>query len=144
VLVGGDWQQERARALRLADSLGIAANLRFLGWVEDEWVAPLYRHAALHVLASRAETFGRSVLEAMACGTLCAVNDIPILREVTAGHAIFTDFADTEASTAALRLGLSDTDSNRDVRVQALRRAREFSMRKLARERVAAMVERFG
>lgn len=144
VLVGGDWQGTRRWAKHLAESLGISSNVRFLGWVPDEWIAPLYRCAALHVLASRSETFGRSVLEAMACGTLCAVNDIPIMREVTQGHAIFTDMRDKESTAAALRAGLLHTPSNDALRKEAVARASEFSMRRLARERVEAIEQRLG
>jgi glycosyltransferase involved in cell wall biosynthesis len=142
VLVGGDWQGSRSRTEELAASLGISRNLRFPGWVAEEWIAPLYRHAAIHVLASRSETFGRSVLEAMACGAPCVVNDIPIMREVTAGNAIFTDFTDREASTAALRQALIETAMIAELRRNGIERARHFSMRKLARERVAAVLER--
>ncbi len=142
VLVGGDWRGSRRSAEQLAKHLGIARNLRFLAWVPEEWLAPLYRNAACHVLASRAETFGRTVLEAMACGTLCVVNDIAIMREVTQGHAIFTDFGDTEAATAALRQGLANSNSTTELRNKGIERSRQFSMRRLARERVAAILER--
>ena len=142
VLVGGDWQASRVEAEELAASLGIAGNLRFAGWVSDELIAPLYRNAAVHVLASRSETFGRSVLEAMACGVPCVVNDIPIMREVTAGAALLTDFSDREASTAALRLALTETGTIAELRRKGIERACEFSMRKLARERVSAIIER--
>jgi len=142
VLVGGDRDGSHERAKELAGSLGISDALRFPGWVPEAWIAPLYRHAALHVLASRSETFGRSVLEAMACGTLCVVNDIPIMREVTEGSAILTHFSDIEESTAALRRGLTDTASILELRRKGFERARQFSMRKLAHERVSAIIER--
>ena len=142
VLVGGDWQGSHAGIEELASSLGISDNLQIRGWVSDRWIAPLYRHAALHVLASRSETFGRSVLEAMACGTPCVVNDIPIMREVTAGSAILADFSDRESSTEALRRGLSDAATIAELRRKGFERAQDFSMRKLARERVAAVLER--
>ncbi len=144
VLVGGDWRGSRAEAERLAERLGITRDVHFVGWVSDRWIAPLFRHAALHVLASRAESFGRSVLEAMACGTPCVVNDIPVLREVTAGYAIFTDFANAECATAALRRGIADTVCRAELRRHGIQHSGQFTMKKLARERVAAIVERFG
>jgi glycosyltransferase involved in cell wall biosynthesis len=142
VIVGRDWQGSLALAKQMAEDLGISRNLRFLGWVADEWIAPLHRQSAIHVLASREETFGRSVLEAMACGIPCVVNDIPIMREVTAGASILTDFTNREASNAALRRGLTDTTAIEDLRRRGIARAKDFSMRKLARERVTAILER--
>lgn len=144
VIVGRDWQGSQSAAIKLAEALGVRADLRFLGWVADEWVAPLHRQSAVHVLASREETFGRSVLEAMACGVPCVVNDIPIMREVTAGHAILTDFRDAGASAAALRRALTENETIAELRRGGIERAARFSMKKLARERVAAVVERLG
>ena len=142
LIAGRDWEGSLALAKQVAEALGINRNLRFLGWVADEWLAPLYRQSAIHVLASREETFGRSVLEAMACGIPCVVNDIPIMREVTAGAAILTDFTNREASTAALRRGLTEMTTIRALRAKGIERACQFSMRKLASERVSAILER--
>jgi len=56
------------RLQRLAQSLGIAEQVRFTGYVEDADKIDLYRAASAFVLAGRAEGFGIVLLEAMACG----------------------------------------------------------------------------
>jgi glycosyltransferase involved in cell wall biosynthesis len=103
VMTGGNWEGGKDAARAQAAALGIGDCVVFSGWVDDAWLAPLYRQARLFVLASREETFGRCVVEAMACGTPCVVNDIPIMHEVTGGHAVLVDFGDADAAAAALR-----------------------------------------
>ena len=60
------------------------------------------RHARIHVLASREESWGRSVMEAMFCGCRCIVNDIPVIREVTQGRALIVHFDDKAATVEEL------------------------------------------
>lgn len=141
LLVGGDWDGGRARAEAAARELGIERDVRFLGWVKDEELPALYRGARAHVLSTSEETFGRSVAEAMACGCPCVLQDLPVLREVTAGAAEFVDFADAAAAGAALERICGDDARHAKLRTQGLARAQEFSFAKLARERVAAIKE---
>ena len=139
VMVGGDWENELNRCREQVQTLGIATDVKFLGWVGDEWLAPLYRHARAFVLASREETFGRCVIEAMACGTPVVVNDIPIMQEVTAGHAVIVDFEDAAKSADALRQALTDEPLRARLRSDGLRRAQDFTFEKFAGERLQAI-----
>ena len=139
VMIGGGWEGGAESAAGRARALGIADDVRFHGWVEDRWLPALYRQARIFTLPSREETFGRCVLEAMACGTPCVVNDIPIMHEVTAGHAAIVDFRDAAAVAAALTR-LTIGDGARDaLREAGIRRAGDFSFEKLAQERIAVI-----
>ena len=139
VMIGGGWEGGAESAAGKARSLGIEADVRFPGWVDDRWLPALYRQARIFTLPSREETFGRCVLEAMACGTPCVVNDIPIMHEVTAGHALIVDFRDSAAAAESLAR-LSQDGGARDVlRAAGIRRAGDFSFEKLARERIAVI-----
>jgi D-inositol-3-phosphate glycosyltransferase len=73
VVVGGpsgpDGEAEAAKALRLAEELGVADRIR---WVEPQphhLLATYYRAADVCVVPSRSESFGLVALEAAACGT---------------------------------------------------------------------------
>ena len=55
--------------------------------VEDQGVAELYRMADLVVLPSESEGFGLPVLEAALCRAPLVCADIPVLQEITRGHA---------------------------------------------------------
>jgi glycosyltransferase involved in cell wall biosynthesis len=128
---------ERAQAL--AQTLGVADDLKFLDWVADEWLAPLYRQSRAFCLASREETFGRCVIEAMACGAACVVNDIPIMHEVTDGHALIVDFKNPAAVAESLTKLACDDSLLEKLRAEGQARAAEFTFERLATERIAAM-----
>jgi glycosyltransferase involved in cell wall biosynthesis len=141
VMVGGDWSGERGRAEALVQKLGLGRNVHFLGWVDDETLPALYRGARAHVLSTAEETFGRTVLEAMACGCPCVLQDLPVLREVTDGSALFVDFTDQTAAGAALTKICSDDALARSLREKGLRRSRDFSFARLAKERIEAILK---
>ena len=142
VMVGGNWQGGLDRARAQAETLGIGSDVRFLGWVDDADLPPLYRGARGFVLASREETFGRCVAEAMACGTPCLVNDIPIMHEVTGGHAIIVDFDDTAAAVAALTALCTDEGRHDHLRTAGIAWAAQFNFDKLATGRIEAIRQR--
>jgi glycosyltransferase involved in cell wall biosynthesis len=48
-------------------------------------------------LTSEAEGFGLPVIEALACGAIVAVSDIPVLREVGGSAAVYCPVADVAA-----------------------------------------------
>ncbi len=65
VIVGED---PGKRFARLAAALGVGEHVQFHGVVPREELRRLMQHAAFYVCASRAETFGVAVAEALACG----------------------------------------------------------------------------
>jgi glycosyltransferase involved in cell wall biosynthesis len=139
VMVGGNWLGGLDLARETAKRLGMEKDVRFLGWTDDAMLAPLYRQAKVFCLASREETFGRCVIEAMACGTPCIVNDISVMREVTAGHALIVDYQDADAVAGALQKLITDKKLAAALRAAGIARARDFTFEKLAAERITAI-----
>lgn len=144
VMCGGDWEGSLVNVKRVIRELGIEKDVRFIGWVDDRLLPTLYRSAVGLCLASREETFGRCVTEAMACGTICIVNDIPIMREVTGGHAILVDYSRPSDVASALLAVVTDTSRFARLRAKAIDRARHFSFDRLAAERIAAIRQVLG
>ncbi len=140
VMVGGGWHGGADAARAHTEALGIRNDVRFLGWIDDRWLAPLYRHARLFCLASREETFGRCVAEAMACGTPCVVNHLPIMDEVTGGNALIVDYTDAAAVARALETLASDNDLHARLRANGMTWVRRFDFDKLTGERIDAIV----
>jgi glycosyltransferase involved in cell wall biosynthesis len=139
VMVGGEWDGYRVKAQRQAEAMGLGEDVKFFGWVGDKLLAPLYRHAIAHVMPSREETFGRTVIESMACGTPVIVNDIPIMHEVTSAQAIIVNFNDTAAVTNTLARISQDDALRAKLRAGGLARAQDFTFEKFTGERIAAI-----
>ncbi len=139
VMAGGNWLNGLENARAQAKQLGIENDVKFLGWIEDEMLAPLYRQAAAFCLASREETFGRCVIEAMACNTVCLLNDIPIMREITGGHAMIVDFQKTDAVTEALEKISAGHPLIARLRTAGQAHVQQFTFEKLATERITAI-----
>jgi glycosyltransferase involved in cell wall biosynthesis len=66
---------------QLAESLGLASQVRFLGYVSEDEKRDLLRRAWAGVIASPKEGWGITNLEAGACGTPVIASDSPGLRE---------------------------------------------------------------
>ena len=69
-----------------ARALGIWEDVCFLGALPNKSVLSVYASAHVLLLPSTCESFGFTVLEALASGTAVVASDIPALREVGGGH----------------------------------------------------------
>jgi glycosyltransferase involved in cell wall biosynthesis len=144
VVAGGDWAGGRARAQAAAARLGIEGSVRFLGWVDDAALPALFRGAHAHVLSTARESFGRGVLEAMACGCPSVLQDLPVLREVAGESALYVDYADARAAAAALERICADTGLRSRLSAAGIERSGQFGFERLARERVGAILAGLG
>jgi glycosyltransferase involved in cell wall biosynthesis len=83
---------------------GVAASVRFLGWLEPDALAALYRAHDVYVSLSRSDSTSQSLLEAMAAGLLPVVSDIEGNREWVTHrrHGLLVPAGDEHAAAAAL------------------------------------------
>jgi glycosyltransferase involved in cell wall biosynthesis len=139
VLAGGDWQGGRLRAEATARRLGVGNEVRFLGWIDDRWLAPLYRGASALLSSSERETFGRFLLEAMACGCPCVVSDLEVFREVAGDAAVYPNFNHAEQAAAAIRQVLSSSELGDRLKRAGPARARRFTFERMVNERIRAI-----
>jgi len=75
LLIAGDGP-ERAALQTLAESLGVADRVRFLGRLPHESLRDVYEAADILVLASSREGWANVLLEAMACGTPVVASNV--------------------------------------------------------------------
>lgn len=100
----------RPQLERLAQTLAVAQQVEFLGYQARSAVARLLQDCTLFVLPSRAESFGLTVVEALACGKpviATAVGGIPeIIEDDT--HGILVEPDDVGGLAAAIQRMLAD------------------------------------
>jgi alpha-1,3-rhamnosyl/mannosyltransferase len=140
VMIGGDWGSMSV-VKELIKTRDLQSNVRIMGWVDAKWLAPLYRHALAYVLPSREETFGRTITEALSCGTPCVLNDIPVAHEISGGHALIIDFNNRSLVTTTLRRLVEEPSLREQIRAKGLEQAKKFSFERMAIERVGAVRE---
>ncbi len=128
VRVGGGFTSEQQQ---LARELGIHSRIVELPFVQRDVLAAMYRRAALVLLPSEAEGFGLPMIEAMAGGRTVIASDLPVLREVGGGAALYCPVADVPAwidtVARALRQNADDDQAIRERREAAISRAARFS-----------------
>jgi len=119
--------------LRLV-SLGIAADVVFVDYVEESELAEYYRSAALLAYPSLYEGFGLPPLEAMCSGCPVVTTNTSSLPEVVGDAGMMVDPHDTAAWVEAMRRVLTDGVLRDEMIRKGLERSRMFSWDKTAAE----------
>jgi glycogen synthase len=112
--------------------------VHFTGRLTPRGMAGWYRRAAVYALPARYEPFGLTILEAAQAGCALVVGDIPSLRELWDGAAIFVPPDDDKALVRTLRHLLADERRWRGLAFAARRRAAVFSYDQFVRSYVLA------
>ncbi|HEU4657908.1 MAG TPA: glycosyltransferase family 1 protein [Capillimicrobium sp.] len=113
--------------------LGIARDVRMLGWVPDAELEGLYAAAALFAFPSLYEGFGLPVLEAMARGVPVACSDRGSLREVAGDAARRFDPERPADIAAAIEAVLADPAEAERLRAAGRAQAARFTWEATAR-----------
>lgn len=116
------------------DDLGLHDEVIFPGFVPDEELPALYNAADVLVTPSFYEGFGLPALEAMACGTPVIVSDVSSLPEVVGEAGVRIDPRDEAGLAEAIVRVVGDSALRVGLREAGLRRAREFTWDRAARE----------
>jgi glycosyltransferase involved in cell wall biosynthesis len=115
---GAGWPRMRA----LAERLGLRAAVEFPGAIPNRDMARLLQNASAFVTATRYETFGVAIAEAMACGLPVVASDLPAVREVVGSAALLVDPSRPENFAAALVPVLADSEYAKALGQSARRR----------------------
>jgi glycogen(starch) synthase len=102
-----------------------------LGFLEPESLAPWYAAASVYALPARYEPFGLTVLEAALSGCALVLGDIPSLRELWEGAAVFVDPEEPEALQDEICALCGDRPRLASLGEKALARSRSFSAAKM-------------
>lgn len=107
--------------------LGIGDSVRFLGRLNDEDFASVYRGATGFLFVSRYEGFGLPIVEAMACGTPVITAGVSAMPEVAAGAAMLVDPLQPLQLGAAIDRLCSSAGLRAELRERGFLRAAQFS-----------------
>jgi len=116
-------------------------RIKFLGFVNQEYLVQLYRNAAVFVFPSLYEGFGLPLLEAMACGCPVITSNISSLPEVAGDSAIMIDPYDVNAMANAMYNVLTNESLRQEMIKKGLQRIKLFSWEKAAKETLKVFEE---
>lgn len=145
--VGANSDEDRAKVDQwkgLAAELGVADDISWIGYVDDEDMADRYRAAPVFSLPSRYEPFGMTAVEAMACGTPCVVTIHGGLEEMFdfGSQALFADPKRPRELAVMLSLPLRYPQLRERLSIVGARFARRnFGWRGIARKTLTVMEE---
>jgi len=141
IIAGRDPGDETVKLQSLSKGKKIKDQVIFLGVVEHEKLAGLYRSADLFVFPSSVETFGLPVLEAMACGIPVVASNRMSVPEVTGDAALIVDPDDVEEMAEAIYRGLVDEGLRESLIKKGYERTKEFSWVKAAKKTLSVIEE---
>lgn len=124
---------------RLIDELDIGGRVLFTGWVPQEDLAAFYNLADLFAFPSLYEGFGIPLLEAMGCGCPIVTSRTGSAPEIVEDAAWLVDPNVTRDIAAGIRNVLSNEGLREALVERGLRRVRDFSWDRCARETLLAL-----
>ena len=119
-------------------SLSLQERIRFCGGLEHRETAVLYQHADVFVYPSLYETFGLTILEAMACGCPVVTSNVSSMPEIAGGAAELVSPTDVEGLANAIVRVVTDSGLAKAMRKRGLSRAADFTWRRTAETTYAA------
>jgi mannosylfructose-phosphate synthase len=131
----------------LADELGVAEHVDWLGYVPDDEMADYYRAAPVFALPSRYEPFGMTAVEAMACGTPCVVTVHGGLEEMFdfGSQALFADPKRPREFATMLSMPMRYPELRQRLSIAGARFARKnFGWRGIARRTLVVFERELG
>ncbi len=124
------WQVQGLK--QLVDERRLGERVRFVGYVPDEDLPPLYQGAIVFAYPALWEGFGLPVLEAMASGVPVLTSATSSLQEIAEGAALLVNPLSVASIASGLRQLLCDATLRTKLGQLGLERARQFSWRQTA------------
>jgi len=131
LMIAGKGPAESSLRKRIEED-GLSDRVVFAGFVPDEDLPSYYAASDVVVSASRFETQGLSVLEAMACGLPAVCSDARAFRDFVTGDNGYRFDGTAEDCAAGIRKCLGEPGMKERARITAESFSREESAKKLA------------
>lgn len=132
---------EEERIGKYIDTHSLGDRIHLLDFVAQSDLPQLYRAADAYVFPSMRETFGLTVLEAMACGLPVACARWGPLPEVAGDAAYYFNPLSIDDMAQAMMSICTDTQLRADLVVRSRRHVQYFTWERAAREYAALIQE---
>jgi glycosyltransferase involved in cell wall biosynthesis len=126
---------------KLINELGLQQRVVLVGGVPLAETARFYQSAAVFVYPSYYETFGLTIIEAMACGSPVITSNTSSMPEIGGDAALYFNPRDDRELTALLELILQSPGERQKRRSLGIDRAKQFTWKKTAQETLAVFRE---
>ncbi|MBI5642546.1 MAG: glycosyltransferase family 4 protein [Deltaproteobacteria bacterium] len=121
------------------EELELIDSVVFLGWLPFEDIPLIYSASELFVFPSLHEGFGIPVLEAFATGVPVVCSNIEPVTEVAGSAALLIDPLDIDSIASGILSVINDRGLRERLKKEGLKRAKEFSWEKTARDTVSIL-----
>lgn len=105
-----------------------------LGYVADDQVGELTRHASVFAFPSRFEGFGMPLIETMACGVPIVASNTTSIPEIVGDAGLLCGPDETDEMAKNLSIVIKNKNIRADLVKKGFKRSSEFSWEKCARE----------
>jgi len=123
------------------DELQLQKKTVFTGYIGDRDLSYLYNAASILVLPSFDEGFGLPAVEAMSCGTPVVSSNHGSLSEVVGDAGLFFHPYQYESLLRVLKMVLSNDSVRNKMKVNGLKRAKNFSWPEAAKKTLSIFNE---
>ncbi|MFQ3575481.1 MAG: glycosyltransferase family 1 protein [Cytophagales bacterium] len=134
-LVGGVFSDSMKKLLDLKSKYGLTdRQVKFVTKTEHDELPQFYKEADLFVMASSCETFGITLLEAMATGipVLCADN--PSLKETLADGGEYYETFSPKDLSMKIEMLMNDRRKREEIAKKGFERAKDYHWERTANE----------
>ena len=121
----------------MIEGLGLKDDVVFTGFIKDSQLRLLYNMTEIFIFPSFYEGFGFPILEAFCCGSAVITSQTTSCAEIATDAALTIDPQDPSAIAFAMERILTDSRLKESLGQLGLKRAREFSFRKMAEDTLA-------
>ena len=133
--IGGVGERKNLKRIKAASKdFNLVTTFEDLPVLTDEELPVLYSCASVLVYTTLYEGFGLPILEAMACATPVITSNVSSMPEIAGDGAILVDPTDVDKIKSSIKEILNDEDLKKELVLKGLKRAKEFSWKKAAKE----------
>jgi glycosyltransferase involved in cell wall biosynthesis len=141
VITGIRNQDVLAKHLAEAQKLGIEAQVKIFGYVDEEDLIGLYNLTDLFIYPSLFEGFGFPPLEAMACGAVVAASNATSIPEVVGDAGLLFDGKNIQNMADSMHQLIKDETLRKDLTRKGFERVKQFEWRLAAQKTLAIYKE---